>query len=81
VNCFAIGCFDGVFYRFADGRVRVDGIEDFVVGRLQLAAQYGFGDDLGDVLANHMGAEPFAIFGVEDDFDETFGVAGAGGFA
>ena len=78
VDGFAVGCFDGVLYRFADRRVRVDGIEDFVIGGFQLAAEDGFGNDLRDVIADHVGAQPFAIFGIEDDFYEPFRVADAG---
>ena len=78
---FAVGGFDGVFYRFADRWVRVDGVEDFVVGGLQFAAKDRFGDDLRDVIPDHVGAKPFTVFGVEDDFYETFRVAYAGSFA
>jgi hypothetical protein len=81
VDGFAVGGFDGVFYRFADGRVGVDAVEDFVIGGLQFAAEDRFNDDLGHVVADHMGAQPFAVFGVEDHFYEPFRVADAGSFA
>ena len=77
---FAIGCFDGVLDRFADRRVGVDAVEDFVVGGFQLAAEDGFDDDLRYVVADHVGAQPFAVFGVEDHFYKAFGMTDAGSF-
>src|SRR6202012_1786584 len=77
---FAIGRFHGIFDSFADRRMRVDGVEDFVVGRFQLPAENGLRDDLGDIVADHVSAQPFAVFSVEDDFYKPFRMAGAGGF-
>src|SRR5580692_11723694 len=78
---FAIGGFDGILDRFADRRVGVDAVEHFVVGGLEFAADDGLNDDLRDIIADHVGAEPFAVLGVEDYFNKAFGMADAGGFA
>ena len=80
VDGFAVGCFDGVLDRFADRRVGVDAVEYFVIGGLEFAAEDGFDDDLRYIVADHVGAKPFAVFGVEDHFNKAFGMADAGSF-
>src|SRR6202000_3423534 len=64
----------------ADSGVRVDAVEQLVIGCLEFAADYSLYDDLGYVVTDHVGDEAFSVFCVEDDFYETFCMADAGGF-
>ncbi len=51
---------------FAHGRVRVYRFNDLVAGSLQLAGGYYFGYHFGNVVADHVRAQEFAVFGIED---------------
>ena len=57
------------------------GLDDLVVGRLQLAGGDGLGDEFRGVVADDVAAEEFAVLGVVDHLDEAFVVTGRRGFA
>ena len=81
MNHLAVSRGGGFHNSFRHGGVRVDGLDDFVPGGFQFAGHYYFGNQFGHVGANHVRAEPFAVFLVENNFHETVFHARRGGFA
>ncbi len=81
MNGFSICRFNGIFYTFANGRMRMKAVKDFVISGFQFSSHNGFNDDFGNVVSDHMGTEPFSIFCIEDHFDETFGMSGGRSFS
>ena len=56
------------------GRVRVHGVEDLFLGRFELLGHHQFGDQLGRLRADQVGAQELAVLGVEDELDEPLGL-------
>src|SRR6218665_47987 len=72
--------FNRVFHAFADGWVRMNAIEYFMVSSFQLARCNSLRDDLSYVVTDGVCAKPFAILCIKDHFDEAFGMSGSRGF-
>src|SRR5690606_2772295 len=67
--------------RFAEGRVGVDRLVDLFDGGLQLHGQAVFGDQLGGLAADDVGAVDFAGLCVGDDLHEAIALGGGDGLA
>ena len=63
-------------HRLTQGGVRVDGLDEFVTGGLELAQGDNLCDHLRHVGANHVAAEEFAVLGVEDELHKAVLVSG-----
>ena len=61
------------------GRVRVHGVEDLLLGGLELLGHHQLGDQLGRLRADQVGAQELAVLGVEDQLDEPLGLVGGQG--
>ena len=81
VDGHAVGVFEGFEDSFGHGRVGVDGVHHDVQGGFQLDGSDAFVDHVGDVCAEHVDAEDFAVLLVADDLNEPVGVAGGDGLA
>ena len=61
--------------------VRVHGVDDLLLGGLELLGHDEFGDQLGRLGADEVGAQEFAVLGVEDQLHEALGLVGGLGSA
>ena len=59
----------------------MDGHDQGLEGGFEVEGDDAFVDHVGDVAADHVHAEEFAVFGIEDHFDEAFLVAGGHRFS
>ena len=50
-------------------------IQYLVISSFQFPSKYGFNDDFGYIITDHMGAQPFSIFRIEYHFNKTLCVA------
>ena len=65
----------------AEGRVRVDGCQDFLVGGFHLDGEAHLGDHFSGVRPDDVRAEDFAVLGADDEFHEPVALAYREGFA
>ena len=71
----ALGDAGGFHDGFAERWMGMDRLDDFVFGGFKRFGHDQFGEEIGDVFADHVDAEEFAVLGVEDQFDESVGFA------
>ncbi len=80
VNSFSIRLGRSLHNRFGECRVWMNGLDNFVSGGFQITCNHSLGDHIGNIGTDHVAAEPFAVFLVEDDLDKSVGLSGANGF-
>ena len=73
VSCFVDG--------LAQGRMRVDGRDDFLVRRFERNGEAKFGDHLRRICANDVRAEDFAVRFADEEFNKSFAFADRQGLA
>ena len=56
VDGLAISDFYSILYRFANGGVGMNAVENFLVGFFLLSRRYRLNDDLGYIVSDHMSA-------------------------
>ena len=61
---------------FAHCGVRVYGFQDLMSGSFQFTRNNGFGNHFGDIGADHVRAQPFAVLFIKNHFDKSFGSTG-----
>ncbi len=86
MNHFIISVDNGFHHRLAHDRVGVDGLQHFVSGGFQFSCYNRFGNHVGNADPDLVIAQPFFIFGIENDlniFTTSIGVVnlkGVSGF-
>src|SRR5690606_32640007 len=75
IQRFAVGVEDAFLHGLAERRVREDGVDEFFLGGFEIHRHHETLDEFGDFSTNHVSAEKFPGFGVENGLHQTIGFA------
>ncbi len=70
-----IRCSSGFHDGFRHGGMGMDRLDHFMTGGFEFSGYHNFSDHFGDIVADQMGSQQFAVFCIKDKFYKSFFVA------